>query len=255
MSLAIPIWRSLDIRREYWLTTREYIASFDLEKDSNKLLVLLLMADLAFVLVHCAYKTHLIESNKLLSIGADFGYAEVYQYIKELWIALMLLVLTMKRKHLVYFSWSLLFMYFLLDDSLQVHETLGAYLASHYGLQPMLFLRAKDFGEIVVSMSSGLVLLILILVAYTFSDHAAKQASRHILALVMLLAFFGVVVDMIHIAIPWGKQIFGLIEDGGEMLIMSIIVWYVFDLRLTLKQSTIHDASHQETARVGWAEA
>ena len=46
----------------------------------------------------------------------------------------------------------------------------------------------------------------------------------------MAVAFFGVVVDMLHAAMPWGRCVWGLVEDGGEMLMMSIIVWYVFDL-------------------------
>ncbi len=49
---------------------------------------------------------------------------------------------------------------------------------------------------------------------------------------ILLLAFFGVFFDMVHVAIPWGESLWGIIEDGGEMLTMSIIVWYVFNLKI-----------------------
>ena len=56
--------------------------TFDLEKGSNKLLILLLLADLVFIIIHGLYRMNLV-SNSLFSIERDFGYAEVYQYIKE----------------------------------------------------------------------------------------------------------------------------------------------------------------------------
>jgi hypothetical protein len=37
--------------------------------------------------------------------------------------------------------------------------------------------------------------------------------------LLVALAFFGIVMDMIEIIVPWARlrQVCGLIEDGGEM--------------------------------------
>ena len=66
--------------------------------------------------------------------------------------------------------------------------------------------------------------------SYLVSDNLEKQISKHFLILIFILAFFGVFVDMLHIAIPFWKEIWGLIEDGGEMMIMSIIVWYTIGL-------------------------
>ena len=201
-----------------------------LEKESTKFLFLLLIADFSFILIHVLYMNGLMP-NSLFSIEKDFGYAEVYQYIKEFWIVALLFSIAIKRSQIIYFAWSLLFMYLLFDDSLQIHEILGNDLANYFGFQPMFRLRAQDFGELGVSMFFGFLLFTFIGTSYLFSDSLAKQISKCLFILVMSVAFFGVVVDMIHIAIPWGKGIWGLIEDGGEMLVVSIIVWYVFDLR------------------------
>ncbi len=44
----------------------------------------------------------------------------------------------------------------------------------------------------------------------------------------------GVVVDMIHIVVPLGTVSFilGVVEDGGEMLVVSLILWYIFLLNV-----------------------
>jgi hypothetical protein len=204
-----------------------------LEKKSTKFLFLLLIVDLVFILVHGVYKMNLV-SNPLFSIERDFGYAEVYQYIKEFWIVVLLFIVAIKRSRIIYFAWSSLFIYLLLDDSLQIHENFGGYLVNYFDFQPMFHLRAQDFGELSVSMLFGFLLFTFIGTSYLFSDTISKQISKYLFILVVSLAFFGVLVDMLHIAIPWGKSIWGLIEDGGEMLIMSIIVWYVFDLKTDL---------------------
>ena len=210
--------------------------NFNIEKEATKFLILLLLADCAFILVHGVYVMHWI-SNSLYSIERNSGYAEIYQYIKEFWIVVLLFITALKRSHIIYFSWSLLFMYLLLDDSLQIHEKFGHYLVNYFDFQPMFHLQAQDLGELSVSMFFGFLLFTFIGVSYFFGSHIAKKISKHLFILVMSLAFFGVFVDMLHAAIPWGKSILGLIEDGGEMLIMSIIVWYVFDMGSPLQAS------------------
>jgi hypothetical protein len=199
------------------------------EKESTKFLFLLLIADFAFILIHIFYMNHFI-SSRLFSLEKDFGYAEVYQYIKELWIVALLSTISIKRKHIIYFAWALLFTYFLFDDSLRIHELFGSRLVHHFHFQPMFSLRAQDFGELCTSILFGSLLFIFIGISYIFSNHTGKQISKTLFILVLALVFFGIVVDMLHIAIPFAKPVFGLIEDGGEMLVMSIIVWYIFKL-------------------------
>ena len=205
--------------------------SFALEKSSNKLLILLLFADLLFMLIHVLYSKHLLVTNFLLSIETDQGYAEVYQYIKEYWIVLLLCLLAIKMSQVIYFAWSTLFLYLLLDDSLEIHESLGKQLVDYYGLQSAFSLRAQDFGEIFVSIFFGLLLFSFIGITYLLSDFTAKKISKQLFILVIFVAFFGIVVDTIHVIAPW-KTTLSLIEDGGEMLLMSIIFWYVFNLKM-----------------------
>jgi len=216
--------------------------TFDLEKNTTKLLALLLLADCIFILLHIPHTMQII-TNPLFSIGRDMGYAEVYQYIKIYWIVLLLLYIVVKRKRLIYFAWFLLFLYLLIDDTLRVHETMGRHIVSYFEYQPAFGLRAQDFGELSVSFFFGTLLFTFIAIAYLQSDNKGKQRSKHLLALVMLLAVFGVAMDMIHSMASWGSDLWGLIEDGGEMLVISIIVWYVFNIDISRKDTTPKEES------------
>ncbi|MEN8260835.1 MAG: hypothetical protein ABFS02_09660 [Pseudomonadota bacterium] len=217
--------------------------TFNLEKSSTKLLVLLLFTDLIFVFLHVFYNIHLLR-DPLFSMTKDGGYAEMYQYIKEYWIVLLLGIMAIKNSKMIYFTWSALFAYLLIDDSLRVHEQFGNFVVEYFGFQPAFGLRAQDFAELSVSMFFGALLFLSIGGAYYLSDNKAKEISKHLVILIGVLVFFGVFVDMLHSMIPWGRRIFAMIEDGGEMLAMSLIVWYVFGLDLIQREPELQE-NHQ----------
>ena len=207
------------------------------QQKSTRFLFLLLIADLLFIAVHALYKMNVF-SNPLFSIEKDFGYAEVYQYIKEYWIAALLIIAAFNKRLLILVAWALLFGYFLLDDSLQIHETFGDYLARSLQIQPMFNLRAQDFGELIVSAAAGTVLFSFLGLAYLYSHSSAREVSRQLFLLVICMVFFGILVDMLQIAIPWGRTVWGMVEDGGEMVIMSVIVWYVYHIEMRIEQAS-----------------
>ncbi len=69
--------------------TRTVKSWFDFSINANDVLLrlfgLLLLTDLAFIIIHVVYR--LIENRDTFwSIYNDFGYSEIYQYIKEFWI-------------------------------------------------------------------------------------------------------------------------------------------------------------------------
>lgn len=203
---------------------------------SHGFLILLLAADSLFILIHFLSITTNIVSDPSFSIERDRGYPEVFQYLKEFWIALLFFFLAVKKRAAVYFVWSLLFLTLLIDDYSQYHEFWGASLSIKLNLPPIFYLRAMDIGEILISFSLGTIFLLLMSFTYLLADSSSKGASNKILILLALLAFFGVVIDMIHIVIrsTLGMHFFydfmGLVEDGGEHIVMSIITWSVFTL-------------------------
>jgi hypothetical protein len=180
-------------------------------RSTSLLLLLLLSADMAFFAIHLTKSfTQLIQDNRF-SIEADQSFAEIYQYLKWFWVSTEFALLSIMKRSLSYISWAFVFVYLLCDDALSLHENIGTLIAKHLTFSPPLGLRLQDFGELAVTITAGIILLLL------------------------ALTFFGVFVDMAHIAIHLGSKvniILGFIEDGGEMLTASAMVGYVFSLSI-----------------------
>ncbi len=199
----------------------------NLRDKSNKLLLLLLSIDTIFIILHIIHTYTDYLGNPNFSIQKDRGYAEIFQYMKEFCIALLLLYSAIKRRNLLYLGWSALFGYVLLDDSLTIHEKIGVRISVYFS--PMLGLRPRDFGELAVFAFFFLFSFLAIGVTYSLSDSDDKRTCRHLFLLFLTLVFFGGAVDMIQQMVRpsvW-YPIFGILEDGGEMLVMSVIVWFV----------------------------
>lgn len=203
----------------------------DFKDNSIRLLYLLLATDLIFILIHLVYSYTGLISNSAFSLAQERGYAEIFQYVKEYWIALLLGVLAVKQRSILYLGWSLLFFYLLLDDSLTIHETLGEMASIRLGFQSMLNLQAKDFGEVLVSVCVGLFFLFLLAIAYRFSNRIPRETSKYLIIMLFVLAAFGIAVDVVHsllrFSLLW-EPLLAMLEDAGEMVVMSVITWFVF---------------------------
>jgi len=214
---------------------KELVIGFKLDEFSKILLYLLVVTDIIFMIFHVLKFVKIVDS-PLFFISLDLGYAEVFQYIKEFWIVLLLLMLFKEKGKTVFLAWSFLFIYILLDDSLKIHETFGEYLANIFEFQSRFNLRAKDFGELGTSFLFGGFLFLFLVLSYIKSDVRGKIISSNLFILFVILIFFGVFIDMLGI-IFHGRSIvnhlFILIEDGGEMMIMSVIVAYLFGLKIS----------------------
>ena len=206
---------------------------FDFEK--HKLLVLLFIGDLSFLILHLLYSYTILLPDGLFSLVQDRGYAEFYQYMKELWILILFFILGVKKRSYLFIVLSLLFLYFLLDDSFELHEQIGAFLAFNLNFQPRFGLRAVDFGELAVFFFFGSQFLLLVGAAYIHSDLYSRTVLKNLLTMLAFLAFFGVLIDMVQITVihPLAYSILGMVDDAGEMFVMSVITWSVFRLNPT----------------------
>lgn len=195
-------------------------------------LLLLISADTAFVMVHLVHGLSPFLNNSLYSIETDRGYSEIFQYVKTYWIVIMLAALGWRTREYVYVTWMLLFAYLLCDDAFQIHERGGDAIARYWGYESALGLRAQDFGELTAAGVFGLVFLVLIVIMSLRSTRDAKNASKDLTLLFGVIVFFGVIIDMLHIVAGDGyaQGAFGVVEDGGEMLAMSVVCGYVLNL-------------------------
>ena len=203
------------------------------DKSRYKLLILFVLTDFFFIVLHILHTPHTDSpTSYLLSIGRDMSFAEMFQYIKEYWIGLMLLWLALKRRSFLFFGWSQLFIYLLFDDAFQFHEKGGDILARYFNLHQTLGIQAGEIGQLGIVLIVGVAFLAIIGISHYFSEQRLREISKRLAILLVALVFFGVFFDMIH-TIYWNTEaanLLLLIEEGGEMVVMSLITWYVFKI-------------------------
>ena len=142
----------------------------------------------------------------------------------------MLILFVGTKRACQYASWALLFIYFLLDDALRIHDGLGAIIAKKLSFKVPFNLRLHEIGEIIVTGMFGVPLLAFLLYCHIRGSQAFKSFSYRLSGLTFIFLFFGIIVDMIHTAFRFQGElnhIFLLIEDGGEMISLSLIVCYI----------------------------
>jgi hypothetical protein len=200
------------------------------------LLLLLVSADVVFILMHLVS----VETGWLrgagISLEADRGLPETYQYVKEFWVVVAMAVTFWRTRVALYASWSAVFAFLLVDDAAQVHERVGAWLGEQYALPTAFGLRPDDSGELLFAALIGITMLLLVGGASWRAGEQTGRISRDVLLLIFGLAVLGVVVDMLHVVSYLRKsllaQVLLVVEDGGEMLVMSALTAYAFHVAI-----------------------
>lgn len=201
------------------------------------LLIFLLVIDFAFILVNVlavlAYDVSLIHKVPLfLKITEDLQPPEDFNYLKWLVIAVSLFWLSIRDRWLAPILWAVVFAMILTDDAFQVHEHLGNVISHHLRIGDNMLFYGQDIGELIVFGMMGTITLAIVLFLLTRRDLASRQMNKRYLLIVIALAFFGVGIDVLHSTISHVtgvssfattvQQFFGMIEDGGEMLVGSL---------------------------------
>ncbi len=194
----------------------------------------LLAGDVAFILAHVTLRlTGSLDTYPMFALYLDGGYPEFYQYVKEAWVALALFIVAFRAREFRYLAWSALFCFLLIDDSLSLHELIGADLVEGLDLSAHLGLRGQDFGEIAAEAVTGGFILMGTVICHWLGSVDFRRASWHLFGILAVIIFFGVFVDSLHFLyeINWKVSlIVVVIEDGGEMLGMSLAAWYAMKL-------------------------
>lgn len=195
-------------------------------------LAMLLAVDALFVLLHLM-RVAGATANDLMYLHIDGSYAEWWQYLKAGAVSAALVLAFRAGRQPVYLAWALVFGYAMLDDALMLHEWAGAASAGWLALPAWAGLRPGDIGELLASAAVGLPLLAACALGHRASHRAARAHSLVLLGCFGALAFFGVLVDMLHIMVVsagWPVRGINVAEDGGELAAMSLAA--AFSLRL-----------------------
>jgi len=196
-------------------------------------LALLVATDALFIALHIlnvVFSLGPLWSTRL-QIDSERGMAETFQYVKTFWIAALLLSFAVRRRHSVFAAWAALFGYVLADDSLMLHERIGRRLAAVLEPSSAVGIPAQAAGEVVVLAIAGCALLGAITIGHRRADSSARQQSWALGQMLVALIIFGVGVDVVHAMVPggsWFEKTLSVIEDGGEMVVISFIAAYAF---------------------------
>lgn len=204
-------------------------------------LVAMIIGDLALVYYSYAYGTP-------FSIFQDGGIAEFYGYGKEIAIGLVFLMLYRKfEKGLLYAVLSGFAFWLFVDDAFRYHERVGGFLADSLNLSLLSDMlggrvREQDIGELIAQAFAGSIFLVFAIWGYVSSTPEIRKTGLQFGGFVVLLGIFGVVLDILD-RMPLLKvhaQISNHIEDGGELVVMSLMLAFVVSLLWRSWRSVAH---------------
>lgn len=168
-----------------------------------------------------------------LYVAHDGGYAEWFQYAKAGFCALVLLRLFARDRSLTLLGWALVFAFVLADDALSLHEAFGDALLASASLPAVLGLSGRLYAEPLFWALVGVPLAGLVGVGYR-RDPSTRPLTRRLLLLFAALFFFAGALDALHAALEadyaaarYAVFVTTLLEDGGEMLVLSLTVAYL----------------------------
>ncbi len=217
----------------------------------HSLLPALFAVDLALCMLHVVRWLGWSTNDRFL-LQMDGGIGEWWQYAQAAAISVLLALMARRSRQPVYAAWALVFLYALLDDALMIHERGGAAFARRLAFEGAFGLRAVDFGELLVSALAGGPLMAFCWWAHRRGNALARAHSMILLGLFGMLLFFGIVVDMVHIALESaGMKIeaMNIIEDGGELFAMSLVLAFAFRLRRTANAGAARPWSRAQPGR------
>lgn len=191
------------------------------------LFAVLLGVDLLLIWVDLALAaTPERNSPYLLRLCGHSSIASLILYVKWLVGAWVLMRAAVRIRSAWIAAMGTIFVVLFLDDLLEIHEKLGAIIAQFLPFETALHLRAQDFGELAVM--SGMAVLVFGALAYSIWRAPAGAAHWPVIGVFLVtgLAVSGVVFDMLHSAARSSEHagfhqlrtLFGVIEDGGEMI-------------------------------------
>lgn len=217
------------------------------------LLVLLLATDVLLIVAHILWLTTPYIHHYTYSLVQERGLGEVFQYVKAFWLVVMFSWVAVITRQAGYLSWTVVFGYMGLDDIMQIHEEGGYSLAMRWELPEMLGQRPRDIGELIIFAVAGAIMLVLLAISWFISNETFRQRSITLFKLCGILIFFGIVMDAVHILFldTALDDVFGTIEDGGELIALSLIVAFVFAFfmkdSLPEAQLVAAEAAHDRT--------
>ena len=197
----------------------------------------LLIADILFILGHIFTVLFWgLEPKALLLDAKGFGYPEGFQYLKYLGVMGVIAYLIGRKKRYAYLPLFVLFVFLLADDVLQLHRKASWFFIHVFDLHTLLGIKASSMGLLAYTGTMVLFFFGLSVWHYITASKSTRKSFLDISVLLGVFLFFGVGLDLLHTFFEEHHRIsllLSLTEEGGEMLSLSILVWYFCRLAVT----------------------
>jgi hypothetical protein len=207
---------------------------------SIAVIYVLILMDLAFMGLHFSHHFTTLFPDIRFSLERDRGYSELFQYGQTWLIAGFLGWLAVRRRSPLLSIWSGIFTLLLVDDALMLHETSSAALAEGLALPEFLGLPSAAYSKFFIYAGVGLLAFGASLIGYFCDrDAVARQTTLCLVLSIIGLVCFGGLVDMYFLvaqqlndlqAGTWAYESIAALAEGGELLVMSITLWFTWQL-------------------------
>lgn len=173
----------------------------------------------------------------LVNVGRDWSIPETLNYLKWFTLSLIFLFAFMRGRHTLLLFLAVFFFLLMLDDSLQLHEQFGDMVSgSLYGHEGY-----KAYVQALYWVLIGIGFIFIAMKAYRAAPTSVQQRVVPMIVPFVGLMFFGVFVDFLHSTISEeGTLLAGLLillEDGGELLMISCLLAYAVKQWTSLEKS------------------
>ena len=195
------------------------------------LLVVLVTIDALLIFIHAVLGVLVLTDvsatyPERLRIDRDWGLGEIFGYMKWLWIAGILLSRFRQTNALIFLGLGSLCLLALADDGLQLHENFAETIFPRLGLHTVF---PAGSGEVVFLALAGLLVFAPLLIGWLRAGPALRHQLVPFLILFGGVVFCVAIVDFIHTQLPdqsLTAGLLGILEDGGEMVFLSMMVSY-----------------------------
>jgi hypothetical protein len=161
-----------------------------------------------------------------IGLSSDRSLAEIINYGFAFLSSVLFFIAFLEIGSLALLMSSIFMGFVWFDDSMSYHEMAGNWLVRKFDLGSFPGLRPQDTGEVLAWAAAALPLLAIFLLAFVRRRAGDWGIVGHFLAGLIGLIFCGIVVDLVHVAVPLRfNLVFELVEDGGEMLAITYIAW------------------------------
>ena len=192
---------------------------------SIRILLNLLWADILFLMIH-------LSQNEMWFITREFLLPEIFQYLKMISLAVLFFLFFKKTHQKIYILLSGTFFYFFLDDGFRIHEYFSTVLSEkvkRISISRSLFINSGEVAEFLYAGFIGLFVVLMLLSVYGKSDQISRRITRNTIGFILLFSIFTLGFDSLceMQSLSSVQYLFSVIEDWGEMVIMSFICFYI----------------------------